>query len=770
MATDVNIALQNFWIGVDAVTATLSTSHPGVAIEIEQASYGNLAMGTHTSRSFRVALDASVLVGERISFDLALSGTGYEALQSFDLVVSLFQNLSVEAGLPPFDFLPIQISPGDYDADGFPDVHFMGFGRGDLYRNRGDRSFERATTAAGIGSAGGQGFTAGFFLDFDRDGWLDLWVGGNSVVGSPLYRNQGDGTFVDAGADAWLPPEYETGYGFTLDWDRDGWIDVFSSANLTFLLRNNGDGTFSDVRAAAGLPSHIEPYSSNGQATTLDYDDDGDTDLLMVSDWGHTHLFRNDAGVFSDVTAEAGLVHPLGRGYALTVGDYDGDLDLDIFVTGLGVPWRPQRNALYRNNGDGSFTDVIDQSGGLAVGGANGYRRGTEFFDFDNDGDLDLYVSSEGEGPMPYDTLWRNAGDGTFSRVNQEAFGEEIFAGSTAVAFADYDADGDIDIYAPFHAFSPSPAGSFYLNLVGSQKHWLGLDLTTAGGDSEAVGARIHVTGGGGTQMREVRNSSVATSPVLFGLGDAPEIEQISIRWPDGTTQLVTGVFADRVIPVFQGENPCLEGQDSDGDGRPDACDNCPLVFNPDQFLVCGDGAPALDIRPGRDSNPVNPSARGVLPVAILGSVTFDVADVEGVTLAFGPDGATSAHDLSDPAEFADQLGDVDGDGFDDLVAHFRIRETGIAFGDTEACVTGETFDGTPFEGCDALRTVPDMDGDGLLDVEEATLGTDPLSWDSDGDGFGDGDEVLRLGTDPLNAHDPAPVRERRGRPSRRRR
>jgi hypothetical protein len=168
-----------------------------------------------------------------------------------------------------------------------------------------------------------------------------------------------------------------------------------------------------------------------------------------------------------------------------------------------------------------------------------------------------------------------------------------------------------------------------------------------------------------------------------------------------------------------------------------------------------------LDIKPGGYPNSINPVSRGVIPVAILGSDTFDVADVDGVTLAFGG--------LSDPAEFADHLEDVDDDGFEDLVAHFRTEETGLAFGDTEACVTGETLAGMPFKGCDAVRTVPDMDGDGLLDVEEARLGTDPLNWDTDGDGFGDGEEVLVMGTDPLNAYDSTSVQTRRG-PGRRRR
>jgi hypothetical protein len=283
------------------------------------------------------------------------------------------------------------------------------------------------------------------------------------------------------------------------------------------------------------------------------------------------------------------------------------------------------------------------------------------------------------------------------------------------------------------------------------------LDLVTANWGSNDVSVLL---GNGDGSFRAAVSFAAGIVPAAVAVADLdgdsiPDLatanagtDDVSVLLGNGDGSFQTAVFS------AAGDSPLsVAVADFNGDSVPDLVTansnshNVTVLFN-----LCDPAArPEIDIKPGSDPNSINPSLAGDIPVAILGSDTFDVSGVDVDTLAFGPGGTSFDH------SHGPHLEDVNGDSYTDLMAHFRIEETGIAFGDMEACLTGQTLDGTPFKGCDAVRTVPDMDGDALLDVEEATIGTNALNPDTDGDGFDDGEEVLVMGTDPLDPLDPTP-------------
>ncbi|MFN8644647.1 MAG: CRTAC1 family protein, partial [Candidatus Binatia bacterium] len=437
-----------------------------------------------------------------------------------------------------------------------------------LFRNRGDGTFAEVGAAAGVALAGGR--SAGpLFADLDGDHRLDLVVGGVEGTAPSVFRNAGDGTFIDvtAASGIALPTDRDTYSISAADYDRDGDLDLFLSHWLSSyftipdtssyqLWRNDGSGTFTDVTLAAGIvPLGPSDNFNSFTANFADIDGDRWPDLLVTGDFFTSRIYRNNrAGGF--VLATDFTVISEGNAMGAAVGDYDGDGDLDWFVSSIWDPngiaegnWDVSGNRLYRNRGDGSFDDVTD-----AAGVREGYWGwASTFQDFDNDGDLDLFhVNGFGTTSIPEtaefvadpSVFFVNDGDGTFVERGAELGVADTDEGRGVVAF-DYDADGDLDLFV----HNSEAPGRLYRNDGGNAGHWLDVALRGRAPNTEGVGAWVRVTADGRTQLRELRAGSnyASQDPVVahVGLGGAPSAS-VEVLWPDGTRSVREDVPANQ--------------------------------------------------------------------------------------------------------------------------------------------------------------------------------------------------------------------------------
>ena len=487
----------------------------------------------------------------------------------------------------------------DYDRDGDLDIYFVNGANlpgaeldvspsNALYRNNGDMTFTEVTREAKLGDgAYGFGCCVG---DYDNDGWRDLYV--TNFGANVLYRNNGDGSFSDVTKSAGVGDEGWGASAAFADYDKDGDLDLFVANYLDYRLEDNticyrgdlrvycppadftgaadvlyenrGDGTFVDVTRESGV------FSSEGKGLGVvwgDYDGDSYPDLFVANDTTADMLYRNNGdGTFMDVALFVGVALgakgiPMG-GMGTSFGDYDNDGRLDIVVTNF----QDDPNSLYHGEGDGTFADASYASrlGGVSLPYVG---WGVDFVDLDNDGLVDLFV---GNGNI-YDNvekfdpgytypqrnlIFRNRGDGTLDEISNHCGpGLNLIKVSRGAAFGDYDNDGDIDILITNSNQTPD----LLLNESSNQNNWLNLKLVGTASNRDAIGARVMLFAPGlEPQLREVKSGSSylcqSDMRLHFGLGDAPSVTRIEIRWPSGLEETFEGVTPNQFLEIREGE------------------------------------------------------------------------------------------------------------------------------------------------------------------------------------------------------------------------
>ncbi len=449
---------------------------------------------------------------------------------------------------------------GDSDGDGDPDLYLTIDGANRLLRNDGGDQFTDVTEIAGVGDAGwGVGAAFG---DLDNDGDLDLYVvnfgpGESDVV----YRNDGpigpggETVFTNATL-ASVAVGVRSSRGMALlDFDGDGLLDIYVNAiGPDLLYRNLGGLQFEEVAAERGITG----VAGQGVGVVAsDIDGDGWIDLFTGNRSGDPNrLFRNVGGTFVDVTAGSGISQT-GLGMGVLSFDYDNDLDMDLYwTTWPGHALSPTPNALYRNEGALAFLDVASASG---TADASGWGISCNAGDVDLDGFVDFYVTNGFDASSGPNVLFRNEGDGTFSDATS-AVGGGFFDGR-GVAFADYDGDGDLDLVVTADAGEPN---QLWRNDTTTGHHWIGLRLVGTVSNRSAIGARVEVATPVRTTVQEVSGGAGRGSqnalPLVFGLGVADAVESIQVSWPGGAIETLPGLAVDQYHTVVEAPEPASFG------------------------------------------------------------------------------------------------------------------------------------------------------------------------------------------------------------------
>ncbi len=468
---------------------------------------------------------------------------------------------------------------GDYDDDGYLDL-FVGasfpFERNFLYHNDRDGTFTLIDDAAMPRLPSNQHGSA--WADYDNDGHLDLIVtaGNPEVTHNVIYRNNGDGTLSGVTTGPVYTEQFIVGFHGPSwgDYDNDGFVDLFIAGHdvKNRLFRNNGDGSFTRITDSA----LVKDASTSEGSAWADYDNDGDIDLFVSNTSLLTNaLYRNDGGgVFTKVTT-SGLSERVENTVSSCFADYDNDGFLDLFLATTA-----DRNSLYHNNGDGTFTSIAE---GAVVQDEvpNGIFGSCAWGDYDNDGFVDLFVTAacypESEACQPlHNFLYHNTGDGTFTKVTEGSIVEDDVTQCPGASWGDYDNDGFLDLFVSQGAFwRRAPQTNLLYHNDGNDNAWLNVKLVGAVSNRAAIGAKVRVKaffrGESRWQVREVSSGDSQSNQsnslnAEFGLDDATSIDTVRIEWPSGTVQELRNVAPRQFLTIT--EIPCVGDCDHSGDIR----------------------------------------------------------------------------------------------------------------------------------------------------------------------------------------------------------
>ncbi len=449
-----------------------------------------------------------------------------------------FTDVTAAAGLADTSY-HLGVCVGDYNNDGYPDIYLNNFGPNILYRNNGDGTFTDVTKKAGVAN-GNQVGAGACFLDIDGDGKLDLFVANycDFTVAKHQTRNVN-------GHPAYVGPM------------------IYGPVPAT-LFRNNGDGTFTDISRESGIAAHA---GTGMGVVCADYDDDGDTDIIVGNDAMANFVWKNDGkGHFEEVGLLSGLAYDsngVGQGtMGVECGDYDNDGRLDFYMTSYQKQWA----ILYRNLGRGLFDDVTHRTGG-GTSTFNPVTWGTGLVDFDNDGNRDLFIAcghlqdnvelwDDTASYEARNVLLRNTGRGKFIDVSaRSGDGLAVKRSSRGAAFEDLDNDGKLDVVILNARREPT----ILRNDSSGPSHWLRIQPRGTRSNRDGIGARIKVVAGDLTLVDEVHSGRSYQSHYgmypHFGLGQRTRVDRVEVRWIGGGTDVIEGVDVDRVLQISEGSS-----------------------------------------------------------------------------------------------------------------------------------------------------------------------------------------------------------------------